>query len=149
MGYVGAAVTVPQAVNVYVFSISFPSFELFCICSWFSRYSSILLLWIIPELTQVYPSYFTWCVHEKMRVCLKKKKALQYLSKCSAPFNQLWLRPNLKWTSQQWLIICMLNLFYTLSGMVSFSDPGLLLHEDTYSFVWRVHGNHDDVSLEQ
>lgn len=43
----------------------------------------------------------------------------------------------------------MLNLFYNLSGMVSFSDPGLLLHEDMYSFVWRVHGNHDDVSLEQ
>lgn len=72
MGYVGAAVTVLQAVNVYVFSISFPSFELICICSWFSHYSSILLLWIIPELPQVYPSYFTWCVHDKMRVCLKK-----------------------------------------------------------------------------
>lgn len=78
-----------------------------------------------------------------------KKKALQYLSKCSAPFNQLRLRPNLKRTSQQWLIICMLHLFYNLSGIVYVSDLGLLLHEDMYSFVWRVHGNHDDVSLEQ
>lgn len=84
------------------------------------------VLWIYPLLPQVFPSYFM-C----MRKCgvykrTDEKDAIRYLSQCSAPFNQRWLRANLKWTSQQSVVnyLSAQLVFHALLEWSVFPIPG-------------------------